>query len=96
MKMKLKKYRFIFLLVILLMGLSITGWSVSANYDYASINNELQAALTNDRQIGDTKLGDFSNNIPILFLISIGLIGLFSVRRQTKKIDKNTPSRRNK
>ena len=81
MKMKLKKYRFIFLLVILLMGLSITEWSVSATYDYATINSELQAALTNDRQTDDTKLGEFSNNIPILFLISTGLIGLFGVRR---------------
>ncbi len=94
--MKLKKYRFIFPLVILLMGLSITGWSVSAYYDYTSINSELQAALANDRQIEDTKLGEFSTNIPILFLISTGLIGLFSVRRQTKKIDKNTPPRKNK
>jgi hypothetical protein len=91
--MKLKKHRLIFLLVVLMVGLSITGWSISANYDHTSINNELQKETKNDSQIGNTVVKEFSNNIPILFLISTGLIGLLGVRRQTKKIDNSSPTR---
>ena len=81
MKMKLKKYRLIFLLVVLMTGLSITGWTISTNYDHTFINGELQKELKNDSQIGNTISGEFSDNSPILFLISTGLIGLVGVRR---------------
>jgi len=91
--MKLKKRGFIFLLVVLMVGLSITGWSISANYDHIFINNELQKETKNDSQMGNTVVKEFSNNIPILFLISTGLIGLVGVRRQTKKIDNSSPTR---
>ena len=91
--MKLNKYRFIFLLVILMTGLSITGWSISTNYDHTITNVELQKETKNDRQIGDTALREFRNNVPILSLTSTGLIGLLGVRRQTKRVDKRSPSR---
>ena len=91
--MKLKKYKFIFILVILMMGLSITGWTISANYDHTFINSELLKETKNDGQIGNTVLKGFSDNIPILSLISIGLIGFLGVRRQTKKIDNSSPAR---
>ncbi len=84
--MRLKKYRLIFLLIVLMTGLSITGWSISSHYDHTFINGELQKELKNDSQIGNTISGEFSNRSPILFLISTGLIGLAGVRRQTKKI----------
>ena len=87
MRMKRKKYKLIFLLVVFMMGLSITGWSISSHYDHTFINGELQKELKNDSQIGNTIWGDFSKNSPILFLISTGLIGLLGVRRQRKKLE---------
>jgi len=85
--MKLKKCRLIFLSVVLVTGLSITGWSISTHYDHAFINGEVQKELKNDSQIGNTIPEEFSKNSPILFLISTGLIGLVGVRRHRKKID---------
>ena len=87
MKMKLKKYRLIFILVVLMMGLSITGWSISTHYDHNFITDEIQKELKNDSQLGDAILGKFSKNSPILFLISTGLIGLVGVRRKRNKIE---------
>jgi hypothetical protein len=84
--MKLKKFKIILILVVLMAGLSITGWTISTQYDHTSINGELHKELKNDSQIGNTISGEFSKNSPILFLISIGLIGLVGVRRQTKKM----------
>ena len=94
--MKLNKYRFFFLLVVLMMGLSITGWSISAHYDHTFRNSELQKETKNDSQIGNTVVREFSNNVPILSLISTGLIGLLGIRRQTKKIDNSSPARWNR
>jgi hypothetical protein len=91
--MRLKKYRLIFLLVILMMGLSITGWSISTHYDHTFITAEFQKELKYDGRIANAISGEFSNINPILFLISTGLIGLLGVRRQTKKIGKNSPPR---
>jgi len=94
MKMKLNKYRFIFLLVVLMMGLSITGWSISTHYDHTFINSELQKETKNEGQSGNTVLGELSNNVPTLSsLISAGLIGFLGIRRQTKKIDNSSPTR---
>ena len=84
--MRLKKYRLIFLLVVLMTGLSITGWSISTQYDHIFINGELQRELEQDSQTGNALSGEIRNNIPILFLISIGLIGFLGVRRQTKRM----------
>ena len=92
MKMRLKKYRLIFLLVVLMTGLSITGWSISSHYDHSFINGEFQKGLKNDSQISNTIWGDFSKNSPILFLISTGLIGLLGVRRH-RKTDNSSPPR---
>ena len=86
--MRLKKYRLILILVVLMTGLSITGWSISTQYDHIFINGELQRVLEPDSQKGNPISEKFGNNSPILFLISIGLIGLLGVRRQTKKIGK--------
>ncbi len=85
--MKRKKYRLIFLLVVFMMGLSITGWTISTHYDHTYISGELQKEMKNDGQSGNAILGMFRNNSPILFLITTGLIGLFGVRRQRKRID---------
>ena len=87
MRMKRKKYRLIFLLVVFMVGLSITGWSISTHYDHTYISGELQKEMKNDGQSGNAILGIFRNNSPILFLITTGLIGLFGVRRQRKRID---------
>ena len=83
--MKLKKFKIVLILVVLMTGLSITGWTISTHYDHTSINGELHKELKNDSQISNSISGEFSKNSPILFLISIGLIGLVGVRRQTKK-----------
>ena len=87
MRMKRKKYRLIFLLVVFMVGLSITGWTISTHYDHTYISGELQKEMKNDGQSGNAILGMFRNNSPILFLITTGLIGLFGVRRQRKRID---------
>jgi len=84
--MKLKKYKLIFILAVLMTGLSITGWSISTQFDQTLINGELQKELKNDGQIGNALSGVFSNNSPIFFLISTGLIGLVGVRRHRKKM----------
>jgi len=86
MKMRLKKFKLIFILVVLMTGLSITGWSISTHYDHIFTNGEIQKELKNDSQIGNAISREFSNNSPILFLISTGLIGLVSVRRHRKKM----------
>ena len=85
--MKLKKFRLIFILVVLMMGLSITAWSISIQYDHTFINDELQKDLRDDDQAGNALSGKFSKNSPILFLISTGLVGLVGVRRQRNKIE---------
>ena len=84
--MRLKKYRLILILVVLMTGLSITGWSISTQYDHIFINGELNRELDQDNQTGNAISGEFRKSSPILFLISAGLIGLLGVRRQTKKI----------
>ena len=84
--MKLKKYRLTLLIVVLMMGLSITGWSISTHYDHTFTTGEFQKELQSDSQIGNTISGEFSKNSPILFLISTGLIGLVGVRRHRKKM----------
>ena len=91
--MKLNNYRLFFLLVVLMMSLSVTGWSISAHYDHTFIKSELQNETKNESQIGNTVGREFSNNIPILALISTGLIGLLGIRRQTKNIDNSSPAR---
>jgi NADH:ubiquinone oxidoreductase subunit 6 (subunit J) len=90
--MKFKKYRFIFLLVALMMCLSITGWSISAHYDHKAINSDLPKETKNVNQIGNHLARKFSNNVPILTLISTGLIGLLGIRRQ-KNIDNSSTAR---
>ena len=84
--MKLKKQKIIFILVVLMTGLSITGWSISTQFDQTIINSELQTELKNDGQIGNVISGKFANNSPILLLISTGLIGLVGVRRHRKNM----------
>ena len=84
--MKLKKQKIIFILVVLMTGLSITGWSISTQFDQTLINSELQTELKNDGQIGNVISGKFANNSPILLLISTGLIGLVGVRRHRKNM----------
>ena len=83
--MRLKKYRLILILVVLMTGLSITGWTISTHYDLIYINGELQAELTSDIQVDNSISGEFRDKSPILFLISTGLIGLLGVRRQRKQ-----------
>ena len=91
--MKLKKYRLIPLLVVLIMGLSITGWSISTHYDDTFTTAEFQEQLKNDSQVGNPISGGFRNSGLILYLISTGLIGLLGARRQRKKMDE-LPRRR--
>jgi len=85
--MRFKKYRLILLLVVLMTGLSITGWSISTQYDHAFMNGEIQKELGTDRQSANAISVEFSKNSPILFLISTGLIGLLGVRRRRRKIE---------
>jgi len=85
MKMKLKKYKLIFVLVVFMTGLSLTGWTISTHYDHTYISGELQNEQENDRLTGKTISGLLSKNRPILLLTTTGLIGLFGVRRQRKK-----------
>ena len=68
-------------------GLSITGWTISTHYNHTYISAELQTEMKNDGQSGNAILGMLKNNSPILFLTTTGLIGLFGVRRQRKRID---------
>ena len=85
--MKVKKYRLILILVILMMGISITGWSISTHYDNTVISYEIQKELKNDSQTGNMLSSKLSKNSPILFLISTGLVGLVGVRRHRNKME---------
>ena len=85
--MRLKKYKLIGLMVLLMTGLSITGWAISTHYDITLKTAEIQKELQNNDHNGNDLQAEFSHNKPVLFLISIGLIGLVGVRRQRKKPD---------
>ena len=84
MKMRLKKIKIIVLLIFLVTGLSITGWSISTHYDMTFKNAESQKELQENSQAGNIMPKASSSSKPILFLISTGLIGLVGVRRQRK------------
>ena len=98
-KMKLKKFKVILLIVFLMTGLSITGWAISTRYDQSLKSVEIQKELKKNSQDKNVLSGKFSNNSPILFLISTGLIGFLGIRRQRKKLDnlqsENTPGNEN-
>ena len=85
--MRLKKYKLIVLVVLLITGLSITGWAISNHYDITLKTPEIQKGLNNNNQSGEDVQAEFRKNKPVLFLISIGLIGLVGIRRQRKKLD---------
>lgn len=89
--MRLKKYKLIVLLVLLMTGLSITGWAISAHYDISLKTAKIQKELKNRNQNGDDVQAESLHNKPVLFLISIGLIGLVGIRRQRKKPDNFQP-----
>ncbi len=83
--MRHSKYRLIFILIVLITGLFITGWSVSTHHDHITLNNELRTELKKDINIDNAKSRAFSNNGRVLFLFSTGLIGLLGVRRRRKR-----------
>jgi hypothetical protein len=79
--MRLNKSKMILLLVVLMTGMSITGWSISTHYDQDFINGKVQEEMKNDEQSGSNISGVFTNNNTILILVSTGLVGLVGVRR---------------
>ena len=67
-------------------GLSITGWAISSYYEISTNTADLPEELINNTQAADAPVRVIPNST-ILFLISTGLIGLVSVRRQRKSSD---------
>lgn len=82
--MRFKKFKIIILLVFLITGLSITGWSISTHYNITLETAEVQKELQNESQNEALQQAESNSIKPILFLISTGLIGLVGVRRQRK------------
>ena len=84
MRIKLKKFKFFILSVLLITGVSISGWALASHYDNKEKSVGSQKELKNDIQAANvTPLKLDQNNI-ILVLVSVGLIGIFGVRRQSK------------
>ena len=81
--MKINKFNIIILVVILMTGLSITGWAISSYYEISTNTVDLPEELIDNMLTADTPVRVIPNST-ILFLISTGLIGLVSVRRQRK------------
>ena len=84
MRKKLKKYKFIILSVLVMIGMSITGWAVDFHYENLGKNTKSQKELKNNGQVTDLKQLALDRNNIILVLVCTGLIGFFGVRRQSK------------
>ncbi len=83
MRKKLKRYKFIILSVLVMTGVSITGWTLTFNY----LNFEKNATsqeLKNHGQVTNAKSLTLDHNTITLVLVCTGLIGFFGVRRQIK------------
>ena len=86
MRMKLKKYKFIILSVFLVAGMSIAGWAFAFHYDDKTKSAESLKELKKDIQVAKIMPLALDQNNIILVLVSIGLVGFFGVRRQSKKL----------
>ena len=83
MRKKLKRYKFIVLPVLVMTGVSITGWTLTFNY----LNFEKNATsqeLKNHGQVTNAKSLTLDHNTITLVLVCTGLIGFVGVRRQSK------------
>ena len=86
MRMKLKKYKFIILSVFLVAGMSVAGWAFAFHYNDKAKSAESLKELKKDIQVAKIMPLALDQNNIILVLVSIGLVGFFGVRRQSKKL----------
>ena len=84
MRKKLKRYKFIILSVLVMIGVSITGWTFALNSVNFEKNANSQIELKNHGQVTNLKPLAIDHNNIILVLVCTGLIGFFGVRRQSK------------
>lgn len=87
MRAKLNKYRFIIPAVFLMTGVSITGWTITFQYNHTVKSAEFQKAPKNDSQSANIVPLSIKPNNTILLLVCTGLIGFIGVRRQGKKLE---------
>jgi hypothetical protein len=82
MRTKFKKYIVISLIVLLMAGVSFTGWTITTAksvHSQQTLNNESQSANMVPRA------PNHSNTI--LLLVGTGLVGLIGIRRQGKALE---------
>jgi hypothetical protein len=87
MRIKLKKYKFIILLVCLVAGVSMTGWALAFHYDNKAKSAEFKKELKNDNQIVNAMPSALDHTNIILVLLCTGLVGFFGVRRHSKTLE---------
>ena len=87
MRIKFEKFKFLILSVFLITGVSISGWALASHFDNKGKSVESQKELKNDIQAANvTPLALDHKNI-ILVLVCAGLVGIFGVRRQSKRLE---------
>ena len=79
-----KNYKFIILSVLVMTGVSTTGWVLAFNYENFEKTANSQIELKNHGQVTNAKLLALDYNNIILVLVGTGLIGFFGIRRQRK------------
>ncbi len=87
MRVKINKYRFIILLVVLITGVSITGWAITFHFNKTAKIDESWKASKNGGQSENIVSASNNHNNTILLLVSTGLIGFIGIRRPGKRAD---------
>lgn len=87
MRTKVNKYKFIIVAVLLMTGVSITGWAITFHVNHTAKSAESQIAPKNDSQPTNIVPRAINQSNTILMLVCIGLIGFIGIRRQGKKVE---------
>lgn len=82
-----KKYNFIILPVLLITGVLVAGWALASHYDDRLKSADSLKELKNGSQVVTVKPSTLDQNNIILVLVSMGLVGFFGVRRQSKNLE---------
>lgn len=81
-----KKYNFIILPVLLITGVLVAGWALASRYDDRLKSADFLKKVKNGSQEVTVKPSALDQNNTILVLVSVGLIGLVGIRRQSKHL----------
>jgi hypothetical protein len=86
MRTIVKKYNFIILPVLLIIGMLLAGWALASHYDDRLKSADSQKEWKSVSQAVTVKPSALDQNNIILALVSIGLIGFVGIRRQRKNL----------